>query len=153
MPEVQCQMPKRGNGHGLRSAFGTGHWTSAAQRGFTFVELLVVTTILLILASAVMPLARVSIQRQHEAELRRELREMRTAIDKFKDAADAGAIASFDIKAGTEGYPPSLDTLVEGGTKAHEATGIKFKFLRRIPIDPMPHSTDWGSRSYRDKPA
>lgn len=122
------------------------------QRGFTFVELLVVTTILLILASAVMPLARVSIQRQREAELRRTLREMRTAIDKHKDAADANAIASFDIKAGTEGYPPSLDTLVEGVTKANDATGIKLKFLRRIPIDPMTRTTEWGMRSYADKP-
>src|SRR5436190_10842707 len=69
-----------------------------SEGGFTFVELLVVCTILLILASAVMPLAKVSIQRQREAELRRALREMRTAIDKFKDNADAGAISAFDIK-------------------------------------------------------
>jgi general secretion pathway protein G len=122
------------------------------ESGFTFVELLVVTTILLILASAVMPLARVSIQRQREADLRRDLREMRTAIDKFKDAADANAIASFDIKAGTEGYPPSLETLVEGVTKANDATGIKLKFLRRIPIDPITRSAEWGLRAYGDKP-
>src|SRR5258708_12805807 len=100
MPEVQCQMPKRGNGHGLRSAFGTGHWTSAAQRGFTFVELLVVTTILVILASAVMPLARVSIQRQREAELRRDLREMRTPIAKFNAAPDSLPIACSAIHSG-----------------------------------------------------
>jgi len=125
-------------------------WRSA--RGFTFVELLVVTTILLILASAIMPLARVSIQRQRESELRRYLREMRTAIDRHKDAADSQAIAPFDIKAGTEGYPPTLETLVEGVTKAQDATGIKLKFLRRIPIDPMTHSTEWGMRAYGDKP-
>jgi general secretion pathway protein G len=123
-----------------------------SARGFTFIELLVVTTILLILASAVMPLARVSMQRQREAELRRNLREIRTAIDKYKDAVDAGMIASFDVKAGTEGYPPTLETLVEGVTKAGDATGIKLKFLRRIPIDPMTKSTEWGMRAYGDKP-
>jgi general secretion pathway protein G len=128
------------------------HLALAARDGFTFVELLVVTTILLILASAVMPLAKVSIQRQREAELRRDLREMRTAIDKFKDMADAGAIAAFDIKAGTEGYPPTLETLVEGVTKAGDATGIKLKFLRRIPIDPITRTTEWGMRSYGDRP-
>jgi general secretion pathway protein G len=124
----------------------------SAESGFTFVELLVVCTILLILASAVMPLAKVSIQRQREAELRRDLRDMRTAIDKFKDAADAGAISQFDIKAGSENYPASLATLVDGVTKANDATGVKLKFLRRIPIDPMTHSTEWGMRSYSDRP-
>jgi general secretion pathway protein G len=123
-----------------------------AERGFTFVELLVVTTILLILASAVMPLARVSMQRQREAELRRNLREIRTAIDKYKDAVDSGGIASFDVKAGTEGYPPTLETLVEGVTKAGDATGIKLKFLRRVPIDPMTRTTEWGMRAYGDRP-
>src|SRR3954466_15462977 len=122
------------------------------QSGFTFVELLVVTTILLILASAVMPLAKVSIQRQREAELRRDLREMRTAIDKFTDAADAGAISAFDIKAGSENYPATLEILVDGVTKANDATGVKMKFLRRIPIDPMTHSTEWGMRAYSDRP-
>ena len=123
-----------------------------SQRGFTFVELLVVTTILLILAAAVMPLARVSIQRQREAELRRYLREMRTAIDNYKLAVDQQRIASFDVKAGTEGYPPTLETLVEGVTKAGDASGIKLKFLRRIPIDPMTKSTEWGMRAYGDRP-
>jgi general secretion pathway protein G len=136
----------------LRSAFSIWHLSLRRETGFTFVELLVVTTILLILASAVMPLAKVTMQRQREVELRRSLREMRTAIDKHKDTADAGGIASFDIKAGTEGYPPTLETLVEGVTKAGDATGIKLKFLRRIPIDPMTRSTEWGMRSYGDKP-
>src|SRR5215510_11549359 len=94
------------------------------EGGFTFVELLVVCTILLILASAVMPLARVSIQRQREAELRRDLREMRTAIDKFKDAADAGVIAPPDLVAGSDNYPASLDVLVNGVTKNNDATGV-----------------------------
>ena len=121
-------------------------------RGFTFVELLVVMTLLLILASAAMPLARVTMQRQREGELRRSLREMRTAIDKFKDAADAGAISPFDIKAGSENYPASLEILVEGVTKANDATGVKLKFLRRIPIDPITKTTEWGLRSHSDKP-
>jgi general secretion pathway protein G len=120
--------------------------------GFTFVELLVVSTMLLILASAVMPLAKVTIQRQRESELRRSLREMRIAIDKFKDAADAGAIAPSDIQAGSENYPPSLDTLVNGVTKNNDATGVKLKFLRRVPYDPMTHSTEWGMRAYADRP-
>ena len=121
-------------------------------RGFTFVELLVVTTLLLILASAVLPLARVTMQRQREAELRRSLREMRTAIDKFKDAADMGQIGATDLKAGAEGYPPDLETLVEGVSVVGDASGRKLKFLRRVPIDPMTNSTEWGKRSYQDKP-
>lgn len=123
-----------------------------AARGFTFIELLVVTTILLVLASAVMPLARVTVQRQKEYELRRYLREMRTAIDKYKEAADAGVIGAFDIKAGSEGYPATLDVLVEGVSKVNDQSGSKLKFLRRIPIDPMTHSADWGMRSYQDRP-
>ena len=122
------------------------------ERGFTFIELLVVTAILIILASAIMPLARVTVQRQREAELRRALREMRTAIDKYKDAADMGLIGATDLKAGSEGYPPDLETLVDGVSKANDATGIKLKFLRRIPMDPLVHSTDWGMRSYQDRP-
>jgi len=121
-------------------------------KGFTFIELLVVTAILLVLASAVMPLARVSVQRQKEVELHRYLREMRLAIDKYKDAADAGAIGAFDIKAGSEGYPPDLETLVDGVSVANDASGRKLKFLRRVPVDPLTNSTDWGLRAYADKP-
>jgi general secretion pathway protein G len=121
-------------------------------RGFTFIELLVVTTILMILASAVMPLARVTVQRQKEVELRRHLREMRGAIDKFKDAADTGLIGGPDLKAGAEGYPATLDILVEGVSVVNDQTGRKLKFLRRIPIDPMTNSTEWGMRSYQDRP-
>lgn len=136
----------------MREARGARRGWARVERGFTFVELLVVCAILLILASAVMPLAKVSIQRQREAELRRDLREMRMAIDKFKDAADAGAISAFDIKAGSENYPASLEILVDGVTKANDATGVKLKFLRRIPIDPITHSTEWGLRAYSDRP-
>src|SRR3954466_26672 len=117
---------------------------SRGASGFTFIELLVVTTILLILASAVMPLAKVTVQRQREAELRRELRDMRTAIDKYKDAVDNGLIGSIDVKAGSEGYPPDLETLVEGVTVANAPPARKLKFLRRVPIDPVTRSSDWG---------
>ena len=121
-------------------------------RGYTFVELLVVTTIVLILASAVQPLARVTIQRSREAELHRVLREMRTAIDKFKDAADAGQIPTTELKANSEGYPPDLETLVEGVSVANDATGRKLKFLRRVPVDPTTGDGEWGLRAYQDKP-
>jgi len=122
-----------------------------SERGFTFIELLVVTTILIVLASAIMPLARVTLQREREVELHRALREIRLAIDKYKDAVDTGQIGSTDIRAGSEGYPPDLETLVEGVSKANEASGIKLKFLRRVPMDPIAHSAEWGMRSYQDK--
>ena len=120
--------------------------------GYTFVELLVVTTIILILASAVMPLAKVTATRQREVELRRTLRELRTSIDRYKDAADQMLISALDIKVGSEGYPPDLETLVQGVPAANDATGRKLKFLRKVPVDPMTHSTEWGLRSYQDKP-
>jgi general secretion pathway protein G len=120
-------------------------------QGYTFVELLVVATIILILASAIMPLARVTATRTREAELRRSLREVRSAIDKFKDAADLGQIGSLDLKVGSENYPADLQMLVDGVTAANDATGRKLKFLRRIPVDPMTRGTEWGMRSYQDK--
>jgi general secretion pathway protein G len=120
--------------------------------GYTFVELLVVSAIIIILASAVMPLARVTATRQREVELRRVLREMRTAIDRYKDAADLGQISPLELKLGAEGYPPDLQTLVDGVTVANDATGRKLKFLRRIPVDPMSRSMEWGLRSYQDDP-
>ncbi len=123
-----------------------------AARGYTFIELLIVTTILIILASAAMPLAKVTAQRQREVELRRTLREMRGAIDKFKDAVDTGQIATTELEPGSEGYPPDLETLVEGVPAANDASGRKLKFLRRVPVDPMTNSTEWGLRSYQDDP-
>jgi general secretion pathway protein G len=122
------------------------------SRGYTFIELLVVSTIIMILASAIMPLAKVTARRQREAELHRALREMRTAIDKFKDQADLGNISALDLKAGSENYPPDLQTLVDGVTAANDPTGRKLKFLRHVPVDPMTHGTEWGLRSYQDKP-
>ena len=95
--------------------------------GYSFVELLIVTAILFILASAVMPLATVTSQRQRESELRTALRQMRTAIDKFKDAADAGRIPSTEVSAGSEGYPPDLQTLVDGVSLLNDQSGTKLK--------------------------
>ena len=121
-------------------------------RGFTFVELLVVTVILLIMASAVLPLAQVTVQRQREAELRRALREMRTAIDEFKDAVDEGRIATTEVEPGSQNYPPTLDALVDGVPAAGDASGGQLRFLRRIPVDPLTGDTDWGLRAYQDPP-
>ncbi len=117
--------------------------------------MLVVSSILLILASAVAPLAQVTMQRQREIELRRALREMRTAIDGYKDAVDLvdlGVIGGTEIDPENQGYPPSLETLVGGVEPVDENAGSVLRFLRRIPIDPMTKSTDWGLRSYQDDP-
>jgi len=148
---------------GRRTEAGPGTWAGpgtktqgprpkGADNGFTFIELLVVATIILILASAIMPLARVTAARQREAELRRDLREIRTAIDKFKDAADAMQISPLDLKPDGMGYPADLEVLVEGVTAANDQSGRKLKFLRRVPVDPMTHNDEWGMRSYQDEP-
>src|SRR6267143_7022213 len=136
----------------MRTSLRAARWRSGGAEGYTFVELIIVVTILLILASAVLPLAQVTSQRQREAELRRDLREIRTAIDKFKDAVDVGQIPSTELRPNSEGYPPDLETLVEGVSAAGDASGRKLKYLRRIPIDPMTNSLEWGFRSYQDKP-
>jgi general secretion pathway protein G len=122
------------------------------EHGFTFLELVIVTAILMILASTIMPMAQVTAQRQREVELRRSLREIRTAIDKFKDAVDQRQIPMTELEPGNEGYPPDLETLVNGVSAANDASGRKLKFLRKIPIDPMTNSTDWGKRAYQDRP-
>jgi general secretion pathway protein G len=122
------------------------------QHGFTFLEVVIVTAILMILASTVMPLTQVTAQRQREVELRRSLREMRTAIDKFKDSVEQGLIPTTELEPGNEGYPPDLETLVEGVSAANDATGRKLKFLRRVPVDPMTNTTEWGKRAYQDSP-
>jgi len=113
--------------------------------GFTLIELIVATMILVILTSMVIPLARLSIKREKEHELRYDLWMMRDAIDRYKDAADRGA---FQIKVGTEGYPPDLDTLVSGV----DVGGKKVRFLRKIPVDPMTGKNEWGMRSMQDDP-
>src|SRR3954467_1069137 len=118
---------------------------SRRERGLTLVELIVAVAILAILAGSAVPLARTVVRREKERELRRDLWEMRDAIDRYKDAADRGA---FQIKVGTEGYPPDLDTLVEGG----DVQGKKVRFLRRIPVDPMTGKAEWNLRSLQDDP-
>ena len=122
--------------------------------GFTFIELLVVTALVAILASAVMPLAHVAIQREKEIELRRSLRDIRTAIDHYKDAVDAGQIPATSVRAGSEGYPPDLQTLVNGvETSATNGNGTTLlKFLRHVPVDPLTGTAEWGMRAYEDKP-
>jgi general secretion pathway protein G len=121
-----------------------------AVAGFTFIELLVVSAMLAVLASAVLPLSKVTMQRQREAELRRGLRDMRTAIDRYKDAVTLQQIGGSNVEVGSEGYPPDLATLVEGVERMNDASGTKLKFLRRIPFDPMTRGTEWGMRSYQD---
>ncbi len=135
-------------------ASGKMRWVTLATstaRGYTFVELLVVTTIVLILASAVQPLASVAIRRQKESDLRRQLREMRTAIDNFHDAVVTNRIPTTELKPNSEGYPPTLDLLVEGVSAANDASNRKLKYLRRIPVDPFTKEAEWGMRSYQDK--
>lgn len=120
--------------------------------GFTFVELVVCAAILGILAMGALPLARVSMKRTKEADLRRSLREMRTAIDKFKDSADNGVISPLDLPAGGDNYPKDLQQLVDGVSLQNDATGKKLRFLRRIPIDPMTNRPDWKLRASQDDP-
>jgi general secretion pathway protein G len=116
-----------------------------SQRGFTLIELIVATAILMILTGLAIPLVRVTIQREREHELRYDLWQIRDAIDRYKDAADRGA---FQTKVGSENYPPDLDTLVAGV----DVGGKKLKFLRKIPIDPMTGKDEWGMRSMQDDP-
>ena len=151
------------------------------QAGMTLLELIIACGILMVLSSAALPLARVTVKRQREAELRRDLREMRDAIDRYKDAADKNLIRT---EVGSQGYPPDLDTLMTGvtvsvggtsqvGTSAStvanfsstaqvgaasspttstSSTPTKVRFLRKIPVDPMSNSTEWGLRSMQDDP-
>jgi general secretion pathway protein G len=123
-----------------------------AISGYSFVELLVVSAILLILASAVLPLTRLTMQRQREAQLRLALREIRTAIDRHKDSVDLGLIGGANVRAGSEGYPEDLEKLVEGMEVLNDASGRKLRFLRRVPIDPMTQDAKWGMRAYQDGP-
>ncbi len=116
------------------------------ESGLTLVELIVVVTILSILSLAALPIARFQVKRVKERELRRDLWEMRDAIDRYKDAADKGALGM--IKVDTNGYPPDLETLVNGV----EIQGKKVRFLRKIPNDPMTNSTDWSLRANQDDP-
>jgi general secretion pathway protein G len=125
-----------------------GRKDNRPKLGFTLLELVVATTILSLLAMMVMPVAYMEIKREKERQLRHALWEIRDAIDRYKDFADKG---SFQTKAGSNGYPPDLDTLVKG-VEASQSGASRIKFLRRIPRDPMTNSTDWGMRSNQDDP-
>ena len=116
------------------------------DRGVTLLEMIIVISILLILMGAAVPVVRISVRRDKEIELRRDLWEMRDAIDRYHDAANKNL---FQIKLGTDGYPQDLDTLVNG---VEIAGGKKMRFLRRVPVDPMTGNTDWGLRSMQDDP-
>ena len=128
--------------------FLPGKQSKFPRKGLTLIELIVAFSILLILSTLALPLARLQLKRGRERELRQSLREVRTAIDRYKEASDRGMI---QVKVDTEGYPPDLKTMVDG-VKANGAVDKKLKFLRRIPKDPMSNSTDWGLRSYQDAP-
>jgi general secretion pathway protein G len=113
--------------------------------GFTLLELIIATTILLILSTMAVPMARLSIKREKERRLRADLWEMRDAIDRYKMDADRGA---FQTKVDSQNYPPDLETLVKGV----DVQGKKVRYLRKIPIDPMTGTTEWGMRSMQDDP-
>jgi general secretion pathway protein G len=119
------------------------------QRGFTLVELIVSFTIMALLTTMAVPLAAYRVKRDKERELRYALREIRKAIDAYKDASLANKI---DVKLGTEGYPESLEILVQGVKLSQSPDGKVIKFLRRIPMDPMTGTYDWGKRSMQDDP-
>jgi general secretion pathway protein G len=120
---------------------------SSQQLGMTLLELIIACSILLILASAALPIAKFTVIRSKESDLHRDLREMRDAIDRYKDAADRNQIR---VEVGSEGYPPDLETLVKGVQLG--AADKKIRFLRKIPVDPMTGQAEWGLRSVQDDP-
>jgi general secretion pathway protein G len=126
--------------------YSRSHRTKSPQSGFTLLELIVASTILAILTMMALPLARVTIQREKEKQLRQALWDMRDAIDRYKDAADR---QMFQTKVDSQNYPPDLETLVKG---VEAQGGKKIRFLRSIPTDPMTKSKEWGMRSMQDDP-
>jgi general secretion pathway protein G len=128
--------------HFYKSQRGKG----CGESGLTLVELIVTVAILSILASAAVPIARFQVKREKERILRYDLWQMRRSIDEYKDAADKHA---FQTKVDSDNYPPDLQTLVDGV----DVQGKKVRFLRRIPVDPMTGTDDWGLRSMQDDPA
>jgi general secretion pathway protein G len=131
-----------------RSCRSAGSARRRGAAGMTLLELVIACAILVTLASAAVPLARVTLKHRQESDLRYALRSMRDAIDRYKDAADRNLI---QVKAGTEGYPPDLETLVKGVQLAG-AADRHVRFLRAIPVDPMTGQPDWGMRSVQDDP-
>ncbi len=122
----------------------------STQAGMSLLELIVACSILMILSSMALPIAKFTVIRQREKELREDLRDMRRAIDKYKDLADQQKIR---VELGSEGYPPDMDTLVKGvAVGGSGAAGKNMRFLRRVPKDPMTGRTEWGLRSVQDDP-
>ena len=124
------------------------HRRRLREAGMTLLELIIASAILLILASAALPIARFTVLRNKESELHRDLREMRDAIDRYKDAADRNQIR---VEVGSEGYPPDLETLVKG-VQLGAGNDRKIRFLRKIPVDPMTGRNEWGLRAVQDDP-
>lgn len=116
------------------------------ELGFTLAEMVMVVALVALLTTMVLPVAKFSVKRRKEVELRVSLRSMRTAIDEYKRLSDQGMIP---VQIGGEGYPENLEILVEGVEVVGQPT--KRKFLRRIPIDPMTADIEWGLRSYQDE--
>ena len=119
---------------------------TSSQHGMTLLELIVACSILMILSSAALPIAKYSIVHKKEELLRYELRQMKDAIDRYKDLADTNKIR---VEVGSEGYPPDLDTLVKG-VKLGAGDDKRIRFLRKIPVDPMTGQADWGLRCVSD---
>jgi general secretion pathway protein G len=138
---VRCQV----SGVGCRVS-GTRNPEPGA--GFTLIELVAAMTILLLLTAVALPMGRMQVQRARAEELRRDLRDLRQAIDRYKDFADRGMIP---MKFESYGYPPDLDTLVKG-VELKGPSNKTYKFLRRIPVDPMTGKAEWGMRSMQDDP-
>jgi general secretion pathway protein G len=124
------------------------HRKKIREAGLTLLELVIACTILLILSTAAMPIARNSIRHKKEELLRYELRQMKDAIDRYKDLADSNKIR---VEVGSEGYPPDLETLVKG-VRLGAGDDKKIRFLRKIPVDPMTGRADWGLRCVSDDP-
>ncbi len=127
---------------GIRQRRNRSGGIQRGAAGFTLIELIVATAIMVILVTMAVPVTSFAIKRERERELRYDLWMIRDAIDRYKDAADR---AAFQIKLGSEGYPPDLETLVNGV----DTNGKKLKFLRRIPVDPMTGKAEWGMHSMR----
>ncbi|MFQ5876542.1 MAG: type II secretion system protein [Acidobacteriota bacterium] len=115
----------------------------------TLIEILMAIFVIVILVGALVPVAKFTVKRHNELELRRSLRMMRRAIDEYKKFCDAGAIPKEGVDS--ECYPPDLETLVDGVEKTG-SLGQEIRFLRRIPLDPMTKTYEWGLRSYQDDP-
>jgi general secretion pathway protein G len=123
---------------------------SSNRRGLTLIELIVAFTIMLLLTTMAVPLARSRVRREKERDLRNALREIHAAIDKYKDYCDGGKLGT--QKADNQCYPDTLEILVEGVKGSGTNADTKIKFLRRLPVDPMTKSTEWGKRSMQDDP-